>query len=204
MEDRQYLNSWKEVADYVGRSARTLQRWEKSLKLPMHRPAGRMRSAVIALRAEIDEWIRQTPVAGSTKVAVARRTAKPNLQDTSSPTIENGLPLLLSIDEDVDSGNVRKQFLESNGYQVLTATDGGSGVKLFENNRIALVLLNCCQETLDGEVVARMLKRRKPKVPIVIVMGVKELPVATRRLADRVVAQASGSDELLSTIRRWA
>src|SRR4051794_30097321 len=115
MEDRQYLNSWKEVADYVGRSARTLQRWEKSLKLPMHRPAGRMRSAVIALRAEIDEWIRQTPVAGSTKVAVARRTAKPNLQDTSSPTIENGLPLLLSIDEDVDSGNVRKQFLESNG-----------------------------------------------------------------------------------------
>src|SRR6267142_6339858 len=199
MQDKHFLNSWKEVADYVGRRARTLQRWEKSWKLPMHRPAGRMRSAVIAVTSEIDDWIRQTPVAGLAKVARPVGAAEP-----TRPTIHNGLPLLLCIDDDADSGAVRKRFLEANGYEVLTASDGWSGVELFEQNRIALVVLNCCEESLDGEVVARMLKRRKPKVPIVIMTGLHELPAATRQMADRVVTQASGSDFLLSTIRAWA
>jgi DNA-binding response OmpR family regulator len=112
--------------------------------------------------------------------------------------------MLLCVDDDVDSGNLRKQFLEANGYCVLMASDGDRGVELFENNRIALVVLNCCEESLDGEVVARMFKRRKPKVPIVIMRGVQELSAGMRRLADSVVANASGSDVLLSTIRAWA
>src|SRR3954466_9370431 len=180
MQDKHFLNSWKEVADYVGRSARTLQRWEKRWKLPMHRPAGKMRSAVIALTSEIDEWIRQTPVAGLTKVVSPLDAATEPIH----PAIRNGLPLLLCIDDDADSGAVRKRFLEANGYEVLTASDGHSGVELFEQNRIALVVLNCCEESLDGEVVARMLKRRKPKVPIVIMTGLHELPAATRQMAD--------------------
>jgi predicted DNA-binding transcriptional regulator AlpA len=58
---KHYLNSWKEVAHYVGRSERTIQRWEKNLGLPIHRPAGKLRSSVIAVADEIDEWIRNTP-----------------------------------------------------------------------------------------------------------------------------------------------
>jgi len=204
MQDKHFLNSWKEVADYVGRSARTLQRWEKSWKLPMHRPAGRMRSAVIAVTSEIDDWIRQTPVAGLTKDARPTEGLEPAAAKPTRPTISQVLPLLLCIDDDADSGAVRKRFLEANGYEVLTASDGRSGVELFEQNRIALVVLSCCEESLDGEVVARMLKRRKPKVPIVIMTGLHELPAATRRMADRVVTLASGSDFLLSTIRTCA
>jgi CheY-like chemotaxis protein len=163
-----------------------------------------MRSAVIALTSEIDEWIRQTPRAGVTKVARPTEGLEPAAAEPTHPTIRHGLPLLLCIDDDADSGAVRKQFLEANGYEVLTASDGRSGVELFEQNPIALVMLNCCEESLDGEVVARMLKRRKPKVPIVIMTGLHELPAATRQMADRVVTQASGSDFLLSTIRAWA
>jgi len=58
----QFLNSWKEVAQYVGRSRRTIQRWERDLGFPVHRPHGRIRSAVIAVPTEVDEWIRSTPV----------------------------------------------------------------------------------------------------------------------------------------------
>ena len=61
MLERVFLNSWKEVAQYVGRSPRTIQRWEKDLGFPVHRPAGKLRSAVIALTAEVDEWIKKTP-----------------------------------------------------------------------------------------------------------------------------------------------
>jgi predicted DNA-binding transcriptional regulator AlpA len=61
MQDK-FLNSWKEVAQYVGRSARTIQRWERYLGFPVHRPAGRRKSAVIAVPTEIDEWIKKAPV----------------------------------------------------------------------------------------------------------------------------------------------
>jgi hypothetical protein len=55
------LNSWKEVAVYLGRGVRTVQRWEMELGLPVRRPHGRSRSAVIALKPEIDRWLANTP-----------------------------------------------------------------------------------------------------------------------------------------------
>lgn len=55
------LNSWKEIARYVGRSERTIQRWEKELGFPIHRPRGTPHSAVLAITEEVDAWARQTP-----------------------------------------------------------------------------------------------------------------------------------------------
>lgn len=56
------LNSWKEIANYMGRGVRTVQRWERDLGLPVHRPKGKDRSAVLAFPEEVDEWLQQTPV----------------------------------------------------------------------------------------------------------------------------------------------
>ncbi len=56
------LNSWKEIATYLGRSVRTVQRWEQDLSLPVHRPRGGERTAVVAFPRELDEWLRRTPL----------------------------------------------------------------------------------------------------------------------------------------------
>ncbi|MGC2744236.1 MAG: helix-turn-helix domain-containing protein [Candidatus Angelobacter sp.] len=56
------LNSWKEIATYLGRGVRTVQRWESELQLPIHRPRGKNRSAVVAFRKELDDWLRATPL----------------------------------------------------------------------------------------------------------------------------------------------
>ena len=56
------LNSWKEIAAYLNRGVRTVQRWEAELRLPIRRPSGRSRSAVIAMRSEIDSWLRSCPL----------------------------------------------------------------------------------------------------------------------------------------------
>jgi len=50
------LSSWKEIAAYVGRSIRTVQRWEAENGLPVRRPAVDRR-IVMAMTAEIDAWI---------------------------------------------------------------------------------------------------------------------------------------------------
>ena len=58
---RRILNSWKEIASYMGRGVRTIQRYEMQLGFPVHRPAGKQRSAVLAFTDEIDAWLKQTP-----------------------------------------------------------------------------------------------------------------------------------------------
>lgn len=56
-QNNDILNSWKEISQYVGRGVRTVQRWERDFGLPVRRPAGHVKSCVIALRAEIDRWM---------------------------------------------------------------------------------------------------------------------------------------------------
>jgi hypothetical protein len=60
-DKREVLNSWKEIAVYLGRGVRTVQRWEANLGLPVHRPNGHLRSAVVAFSSELDEWLRKAP-----------------------------------------------------------------------------------------------------------------------------------------------
>lgn len=51
------LNSWKEIASYVGRDVRTVIRWERQRGLPVHRVPGGGRQVVFAFPQEIDDWL---------------------------------------------------------------------------------------------------------------------------------------------------
>jgi hypothetical protein len=42
------LDSWKEIADYLKRDVRTVIRWEKEKRLPVHRVPGSLRQSVFA------------------------------------------------------------------------------------------------------------------------------------------------------------
>jgi TolB-like protein/Tfp pilus assembly protein PilF len=53
-EDR--LDSWKEIAAYLGREVRTVQGWEKSEGLPVHRHQHARQGTVYAFKSELDAW----------------------------------------------------------------------------------------------------------------------------------------------------
>ena len=53
------LDSWKEIATYVGRNVRTAQRWEQKEQLPVHRHQHGQQDTVYAYTAEIDRWIEE-------------------------------------------------------------------------------------------------------------------------------------------------
>lgn len=56
-ESSDRLDSWKEIAAYVGRDVRTVIRWEQKGGLPVYRiPVGR-RQAVYAFKRDIDAWM---------------------------------------------------------------------------------------------------------------------------------------------------
>ena len=53
------LDSWKDIAVYLGREVRTVQRWAVARSLPVHRhPGGGNRPRVFSDKAEIDAWMR--------------------------------------------------------------------------------------------------------------------------------------------------
>src|SRR5260370_40726638 len=55
--DRDRLDSWKEIAVYLGREVRTAQRWEKREGMPIHRHVHEKASSVCAFKHEIDSWL---------------------------------------------------------------------------------------------------------------------------------------------------
>jgi tetratricopeptide (TPR) repeat protein len=62
------LESWKDIAAYLGRQVRTVQRWEITEALPVHRHHHRSRGSVYAFAEELDGWLE------SRRCAAARAT----------------------------------------------------------------------------------------------------------------------------------
>jgi hypothetical protein len=59
--ENRILHCWKDIATYLAAGVRTVQRWESEFHLPVHRPRGTKRSAVLAFSSEIDAWIKALP-----------------------------------------------------------------------------------------------------------------------------------------------
>jgi hypothetical protein len=57
-----FLSGWKEIANYLGKGVRTVQRYERELGFPARRPAGKPHGAVIATIAEVDAWVDAIPI----------------------------------------------------------------------------------------------------------------------------------------------
>jgi hypothetical protein len=51
------LNSWKEIAAYLGRGIRTVQRYEHEQQLPVRRVQGKHRGSIVALKSDLDVWL---------------------------------------------------------------------------------------------------------------------------------------------------
>jgi hypothetical protein len=79
------LNGWKEIANHLGKGVRTLQRYERELHLPIHRPAGKSAGAVFALQAELDDWATAAPI---------QRNLEPKVQSTFNETNRVGADFL--------------------------------------------------------------------------------------------------------------
>lgn len=71
------LGSWKEIANYLGKGVRTVQRWERYSGLPIHRPSGTSKGVVIAFPDELDKWARrQDPEGNEESRSLAKRNAE--------------------------------------------------------------------------------------------------------------------------------
>ena len=92
-------------------------------------------------------------------------------------------------------------LLRENGYQVLTATNGHEGLRLFMTRHVDAIVLEYHLGFLDGGVVASEIKKTRPEIPVVMVVDHLEVPEGALKSVDMVVAKFDGERFLLAAIR---
>jgi CheY-like chemotaxis protein len=85
--------------------------------------------------------------------------------------------IILCIDDERAGLEARRELLEIDGYEVLTAQSGEQGLGLFVSHPIDAVVLDYKMPGMNGDRVARQMRRIKPDVPILMLSGYSELPV---------------------------
>ncbi len=108
--------------------------------------------------------------------------------------------VLLCIDDDKDVLECEKSFLESFGYTVLTAASGGKGLELASKYSVDVVIVDYLMPEMNGQEVAREIRRLKPLAPIIMLSAAVDVPEQALRLVDAFIAKDSLASQLLPAI----
>jgi len=108
--------------------------------------------------------------------------------------------LILCVDDELVGLKVRKILLERAGYRVLTALDGPSGLKLFENEPIEAVVLDYSMPGMHGGEVAGRMRQIKPRIPILLLSAYIGLPTEVTCLVDLYMTKGEGAPVLLQKL----
>jgi DNA-binding response OmpR family regulator len=90
--------------------------------------------------------------------------------------------------------------LKEQGYELVTATNGSEGLRLFMSRPVDAIVLEYHLGLLDGACVASTIKQVRPEVPIVMLTEDLELPDGALKSVDAVVTKTDGADFLWATI----
>jgi signal transduction histidine kinase/CheY-like chemotaxis protein len=111
-----------------------------------------------------DITVESTPGAGSTFTAVIPRQIsfgsprRPAPVDSARPTDTSGAGTILVIDDDADSRDLLSRILERDGYRVVTASGGASGLELAREVRPDAITLDVIMPDIEGWTVLSRLK----------------------------------------------
>ncbi len=92
-------------------------------------------------------------------------------------------------------------LLQERGYELLTATTGRDGLRLFASQPVDAIVVDYHLGLLDGIVVANEIKRVRPTIPIVMLADNLDFPDGDLRSIDAIVTRADGTHYLWAAVR---
>ncbi|HEX4309537.1 MAG TPA: hypothetical protein VHZ25_05880 [Acidobacteriaceae bacterium] len=102
------LTSWKDIARYMGKGVRTVQRWEQDFGLPVRRPHGSNKKAVLARPRDLDLWV---AMRCSSRAQVAIKAGLQNVGDSKGngdgpPSYHLSLGALCSLNAQIEASKM--------------------------------------------------------------------------------------------------
>ena len=110
---------------------------------------------------------------------------------------------ILCIDDDPRILELHNAVLGGSGFKVLTALDGLTGIALTRNHTIDAIVLDFNMAGMDGSVVAQVLMKEQPNLPVVVWSGcLDDIPESLKWYADALLEKTDGPEALISTIEK--
>jgi DNA-binding response OmpR family regulator len=110
---------------------------------------------------------------------------------------------ILVVDDEPDIRRTMAELLRDNGYEVLSAADGGAALSAYDDFAPQMLLLDLGLPGLSGIEVARRLRVRHPELPIVFVSGHADRELLwTAVPGARLLRKPFQSEELYAEVRR--
>ena len=144
------------------------------LKLPPNTPAYNDLLKAEGIGHQAAEYCRQLQVFAVRNTPGEVRTAAEC--PPARPEARAGTQILI-VDDEPSIRSLASRILTRAGYQVRTAEDGATAVKIFEkeNKTIRLILLDLTMPRMDGHQVLRAIRKTDPHIPILVMSGYSEL-----------------------------
>jgi CheY-like chemotaxis protein len=109
---------------------------------------------------------------------------------------------ILCIDDHWNGLIGRKMLLEKSGYEVLEASGGDEGLKLFRTRPVDAVVLDYQMPGMSGDVVAAKMKRINSQIPIMLLSAYGPLPKHKLSSVDSFLSKSQPPTILLSTLQQ--
>ena len=111
---------------------------------------------------------------------------------------------ILVIDDEISIVEMLSAFLEGEGWQVTTASNGQEGLERLASARPALVVSDVMMPVLDGWELCRRMQAdpRYQSIPLVLMSAVRTAPELAGCHYAALLRKPFKLDELLSTITR--
>jgi CheY-like chemotaxis protein len=108
--------------------------------------------------------------------------------------------LILCIDDYKQGLHARQLVLQSAGYNVLTASSGRKGLRLLQSRPVHFVILDYGIQEMNGEAVAREIRRTHPRLPIIMLSGQIDVPKRASSAVDAFVTKGQPPAVLLGCL----
>jgi CheY-like chemotaxis protein len=110
-------------------------------------------------------------------------------------------PVILCIDDEDLGLEIRKMVLEREGFTVLTAKDGQTGLSVFDTEQVDAVILDYAMPGMDGGKVAAILRQRRPDLPIMMLSAYVALPEEVMRVISISATKGDGAFTLVEKLK---
>jgi two-component system cell cycle sensor histidine kinase/response regulator CckA len=108
--------------------------------------------------------------------------------------------MVLCIDDNQDVLECEKEFLETFGYTVLTASNGSKGLELASLHSIDVVIVDYLMPEMNGQQLAIEMRRLRPQAPIIMLSGAVDVPENALKSVDAFIAKHHLASQLLPVI----